>query len=145
MATYPVADECPACGCREYASVRTDRFVTLLSYDRVCVECDTRYTPRLSDMTRITVRVLGAVGGGIAGLVLPLVIDRAFFRVPGGEQGNLETFPLLLGMCCMFPPLGAGVGYLLGWALTKQPDGPPPRRRPRRRPRPDPEEADPAE
>jgi hypothetical protein len=121
MPSYPVADECPRCRCREYTSVGGDRFFTFAPYDRICKECQTRYTPRLSEGVKIAVRIVGGLSGGLVGLIIPAIIDSQFLHQPGGQQGNLETFPIVLAMCCTFPVIGAVTGWLIGWGLTWQP------------------------
>lgn len=57
---YPVSANCPQCGSESYKRVKPDAELAF-AYDRVCKECDTRYTPPTPGWARGVYAGLGLV------------------------------------------------------------------------------------
>ena len=78
----PLARQCPKCAGKKYRKVRPQARVTFVN-DRVCLECDTRYSPPTPPWAAVVFVVAGALlaGVGILDLVL-LAGNRNVCSVP---------------------------------------------------------------
>jgi hypothetical protein len=96
-----VSPVCPRCGATEHRKVRP-RTLVAFANDRVCLECDTRYTPPTPLWAALAFLAVGAVLGlaGLAGVTIALVLLVL--------RGHFDPF---------FLGLGAALAALGGAAL----------------------------
>jgi hypothetical protein len=80
---YPVSARCPECGGAEFRTVRPERWVAFLR-DRVCKECDARYTPPTP----------------VAGAVAMLAVGMVMLTLSGVGAVVSVAVPDPLGLAC---------------------------------------------
>jgi hypothetical protein len=88
---YRVSSRCPMCGCPEFESTRPKTFVAFTS-DRVCCNCQTRYTPPTPVWASIVFLLIGIVFVlgctfsvllGIMGGAMTAVLVNGLFAICG--------------------------------------------------------------
>lgn len=95
----PIAKECPRCGSRCYRKVRPSRTVAFAK-DRVCSDCQTRYSPPTPVWGAVVFLLAGLVLAGVGGIGI-------LFRVASGN-------PMMLpGLLCEGLIAAAGVLALI--------------------------------
>ena len=86
----PICDKCPQCGATEHKKVRPDSDVSF-TWDRVCKNCGTRYTPPTPGWARAVFAVLG-LGLSVLGLGLLYVGLFGDWSESRGESRRGVTF-----------------------------------------------------
>ncbi len=101
-----ICSRCPACGCPEYSKVRPNSFVAL-THDRVCENCDTRYSPPTPGWAAAIFFLVGLgllVGGGAAAAT-SVVRD-------GYVMALVQVAWALVGLFCLGFSLSAFLQYV---------------------------------
>ena len=100
---YPIASSCPKCGDKAYRLARPEMFIAF-RWDRVCKECETRYTPPTPQWAAILFLLVGVILAGIGGMSIGLAAPRGSFPVCGGFLGFLGLLSLAHGIRSLKSP-----------------------------------------
>src|SRR5580698_569129 len=106
-----VGNKCPKCGSDQYRSVRATRLVAFTN-DRMCTQCNFRYSPPAPRWAAICFIVVGILLAGAMGLS---VIGRVASLNPAFMIGPIFEVPL----CAI------GIAAIIyGWKAMRQNSGP---------------------
>jgi hypothetical protein len=105
---YPVCDACPHCASTSHRQVRPESWIAF-TWDRVCTECGTRYTPPTPTWAAFVFVLIGLVMTGFGGVsILMRVASASFAGLPGmiceGFLGVIGLLALAHGIRSLIRP-----------------------------------------
>jgi hypothetical protein len=104
-APYPVSLVCPQCGHTEFRATRPDSWVAFV-WDRVCKNCNTRYTPPTPLWAGVVFIVAGLLlaGWGALSIFMGLLTGDPLGMVCWGTLGVLGLLAIIHGIRSLANP-----------------------------------------
>ena len=105
---YPVSLFCPKCGSAEYKKRKPEKWIAFIA-DRVCTECQTRYTPPTPAWAGVVFVLAGLSLAGFGFLSILLSVSRGnpgqlLGLVCEGFLGLLGVLAIIHGIRCLARP-----------------------------------------